>query len=379
MDRLGRILSSVLCVCVLISLTVYSFAAELQTDAASVILMEAETKTVLYEDNADQPLPPASVTKIMTLLLVMEAVDSGRISMTDSVQISEHAASMGGSQIYLEPGECMTVDELIKSVTVASANDAAVALAEYVSGSEEAFVNAMNERAAQLNLQNTHFENTNGLDDETVNHYSSARDIALMSAELMRHRDIFKYTTIWQDTVRGGAFTLTNTNRLIRFYNGATGLKTGSTSKAKFCISATAQRDGLHLIAVVMASPTRDIRNECAKKLLDYGFSNYSFYTDAEENTCKVPVTGSNSEQCELKADPFCAVLGKGEAQKVQKQVESAESLQAPVQSGAVAGRVIYTVGDRVVGECPLVVQGNVEKISFGQAFLRALRTFALS
>ena len=207
---------------------------------------------MLYEENADQALPPASVTKIMTLLLVMEAIDGGSITLNDTVQVSENAASMGGSQVFLEPGETMSVEELLKCVIVASANDASVALAEFVAGSEEAFVARMNERAGQLGMQNTHFENTNGLDDTTTEHLTSARDIAIMSAELIRHPKILDYSSIWMDSIRNGSFGLTNTNRLIRFYRGANGLKTGSTSRAGFCISASALRDGMQLIAVVM-------------------------------------------------------------------------------------------------------------------------------
>ena len=227
-------------------------AEEFKFEAKSVILMEAETGEILYEMNADQPLPPASVTKIMTILLVMEAIDNGKIMLTDNVNISNTAANMGGSQVYLKVGEQMTVDELLKCVVVASANDAAAALAEYCSGSIEAFVIKMNEKAKELGMVNTHFENTNGLDDTTENHVTSARDIAIMSKELLKHEKIFDYTTIWRDTIRNGAFELTNTNRLIRYYKGSTGLKTGSTSKAGFCISATAERNGLHLIAVIM-------------------------------------------------------------------------------------------------------------------------------
>ena len=215
--------------------------------AKSALLMEASTGTVLYSKNADEPLPPASVTIVMTLLLIMEAIDSGSLSLDEPVSVSEYAASMGGSQVYLEPGEKMTAEELIKCVVIASANDAAVALAEKVAGSETAFVALMNERASTLGIKNSHFENVTGLDDDTVDHVMSAYDIAVISRELMKHPKIFEFSKTWMDSIRNGAFGLTNTNRLIRFYNGATGLKTGSTSKAKFCISATAERDGMHL------------------------------------------------------------------------------------------------------------------------------------
>ena len=214
----------------------------------------------------------------MTLTLVMEAVDSGKIRMDDVVTASAHAASMGGTQVFLEVGEQMSVEDLLKSVIIASANDAAVVLAEAIAGSEESFVAMMNVRAAELGMENTHFENTNGLDDTVTNHVTSARDIAIMSRELIRHEKILQYSSIWMDTVRNGEFGLTNTNRLVRFYRGATGLKTGSTSKAKFCMSATAKRDGMHLIAVIMGAETKDIRNTEATKLLDWGFANYSLY-----------------------------------------------------------------------------------------------------
>ena len=245
-------------------------------NADSAVLMEAETGTILYAKNADQALPPASVTKIMTLLLVMEAIADGKLGWDDMVQTSEYAASMGGSQVFLEPGEEMSVTEMVKCVVVSSANDAAVALAERVAGSEAAFVRRMNERAAELGMKNTVFYNTNGLDDDVDGHVSSARDIAIMSRELItKHPKILEFSSIWMDSIRNGAFGLTNTNRLVRFYRGANGLKTGSTAKAKFCISATAERGGMQLIAVVMAAPSRDERNEIAKKLLDYGFAGW--------------------------------------------------------------------------------------------------------
>jgi len=245
-------------------------------NARAYILMEASTGTVLLEENADEALPPASVTKIMTLLLVMEAIADGKLGWDDMVQTSEYAASMGGSQVFLEPGEEMSVTEMVKCVVVPSANDAAVALAERVAGSEEAFVRRMNERAAELGMKNTVFYNTNGLDDDVDGHVSSARDIAIMSRELItKHPKILEFSSIWMDSIRNGAFGLTNTNRLVRFYRGANGLKTGSTAKAKFCISATAERNGMQLIAVVMAAPSRDERNEIAKKLLDYGFAGW--------------------------------------------------------------------------------------------------------
>ena len=280
---MSRIISSVLAVILALSLTIPVLAevpdnTPFDVKADSALLMDQATGEVLYAKNAEQALPPASVTKIMTLLLFMEEVDKGNISLDDDIQVSEYAASMGGSQVFLEPEETMKAEEMLKCVIIASANDAAVALAEKVAGSEEAFVNRMNEKAAELGMNNTYFENVTGLDDDTTKHLTSAYDIALMSRELLKHKTITKYSKIWMDTIRNGEFGLTNTNRLIRFYSGATGLKTGSTSKAGFCMSATAERDGLHLIAVIMGADTRDIRNESAKQLLDYGFAKYSLY-----------------------------------------------------------------------------------------------------
>jgi len=283
-----RLISFLLLPAMLIGLFSFSASAaetpDLAIDAQSAILIEASTGQVFYEKNADEALPPASVTKIMTLLLVMEAIDSGSIALSDMVSVSDYASSMGGSQVYLKAGETMSVEDLLKSVVIASANDAAVALAEFLMGSEEAFVKRMNERAKELGMENTNFENTNGLDDTAENHLISARDIATMSRELIKHEKILEYSSTWMDSIRNGEFGLTNTNRLIRFYSGANGLKTGSTSKAKFCISASAKRDGMQLIAVIMGSPTRDIRNECAKKLLDYGFANYGCYSNPKGN-----------------------------------------------------------------------------------------------
>jgi D-alanyl-D-alanine carboxypeptidase (penicillin-binding protein 5/6) len=247
----------------------------------------------------------------MTLLLVMEAIDSGRIKLTDTVTTSERAASMGGSQIFLKVGEQMTVEDMLKSVIIASANDAACALAEHVSGSEEAFVKRMNERASELGMKNTYFENTNGLDDTAQKHLTSARDIAIMSRELIKHKKILQYSSIWMDTVRNGLFGLTNTNRLVRFYCGCTGLKTGSTSKAGFCISATAERDGVSLICVIMGAESGDSRNAIASKILDWGFSNYSVYSHVSEGLEPIKVKGGVSDSAEIAAEDFSCVVEK--------------------------------------------------------------------
>ena len=350
---------------------------ELNLECKSAILIEANTMTVLYEQNADEALPPASVTKIMTLLLVMEAIESGKISLSDSVSVSERAASMGGSQIFLEVGEAMSVEEMIKSVVIASANDAACALAEFVAGSEEAFVKAMNDRAGELGMANTHFENTNGLDDTAENHVTSARDIAIMSAELIKHKKILEYSSIWMDTVRGGLFTLTNTNRLVRYYKGCTGLKTGSTSKAGFCISATAERDGMHLVAVIMGAETRDIRNREATKLLDYGFANYGIYKYEGASAGEVKVTGGEFDRVPVYYESFSCLAGKGKG-KISVKFSLPESVAAPLKKGDAVGEAIFTLGDKEVGRCNIYAAESVEKLGYFGIWWRMLGRFLL-
>ncbi len=348
-----------------------------ETDAKSVILMEANTKRVLYEQNADEKLPPASVTKVMTMLLVMEAIDGGLLRLTDMVSVSEHAASMGGSQVYLKVGEQMSVEDMLKSVVISSANDAAVALAEHIAGSEEAFVAKMNERAQQLGMTNTHFENTNGLDDTTEAHLTTARDIALMSRELIvEHPKILEYSSIWMDTIRDGAFGLSNTNRLIRFYEGANGLKTGSTAKAKFCISATAKRGDTQLIAVVMASETRDNRNETAKKLFDFGFANYTYHTFAGEIPAALPVTESLQATCAIAYGDCGVTLEKTEISQVQKQITLPESLKAPIAVGDVVGQVTYTLNGEVIATVDVVATESVAHVSYLSVLGSMLRRF---
>lgn len=339
--------------------------AKLNLDCVSAILMEASTGTVLYEQNADAALPPASVTKIMTILLTMEAIDSGSIALNDTFQASEYAASMGGSQVFIEAGETMTVEELLKSVVVASANDAATVLAENIAGSVEAFVSKMNARAKELGMTNSEFENPTGLDDNTVKHVTSARDIAIMSRELLKHETVLNYTNIWMDTIREGKFGLTNTNRLIRFYNGANGLKTGSTAKAKFCISATAKRDGMQLIAVIMASPTRDIRNDCAKKLLDYGFANYSVGVFEEGSAGKIKVLGGTKDKVAAYYPSISILTGKGLQKQIEKQISVPESLPAPITAGAKIGEVIYTLNGTELGKVDITVGESVERLNY--------------
>ena len=350
-----------------------------ESDADALILIEAETGTVLYEKNADSPLPPASVTKVMTMLLVMEAIDSGRISEGDTVTVSETAASMGGSQVFLEPGETMTVGELLKCVTVASANDASVALAEYISGSEEAFVSLMNKRAAELGMTHTNFENTNGLDDTTVNHVISARDISIMSRELItKHERILEYSSIWMDSIRGGEFGLTNTNRLVRFYPGCTGLKTGSTSKAGFCISVTAEREDLSLICVIMGAESRDVRNAAATTLLDWGFANYGLYTAPSNSADPVPVKGGVKNSCQTTYDAFSRVLPKEKIKNVEKKIELPECVSAPIQKGDKIGEVIYLSEGEEIGRGEILVAETIEKMNFFDILWRMLASFLL-
>lgn len=348
----------------------------LTLDCQSAILMEASTGAVLYEQNADAALPPASVTKVMTLLLVMEAIDSGALNLTDTLQASEYAASMGGSQVFIEPGETMTAEDLLKSVVVASANDAAVVLAENIAGSVEAFVEKMNERAKELGMTNSVFENPTGLDDNVIKHVTSARDIAIMSRELLKHDTILNYTNIWMDTIRNGAFGLTNTNRLIRFYNGANGLKTGSTSKAKFCISATAKRDGLQLIAVIMASPTRDIRNDCAKKLLDYGFANYSVAEFEEGTAGTVKVLGGTKEEISTYFPSISLLTGKGLHKQIEKSVNLPDSISAPVAAGNKLGEIIYTLNGTELGRVDITAGETVDRLSYFGIMSKIVKKF---
>lgn len=347
------------------------------SEVKSALLMDAGSGTVLYEYNADLRLPPASITKIMTLLLVMEEVDGGRLRLDEKIAASPTAAHMGGSQIYLEPGEELTAEELIKSVVVASANDAAAALAERVGGTLENFVSQMNTRAKQLGMKNTHFENTNGLDDTTTDHLTTAMDIALMSRELIKHRKILEYTTIWMDTVRNGAFGLTNTNKLIRFYKGANGLKTGSTSKAGFCISATAERGGLCLIAVIMGAPTSSARNAAASKLLDYGFASYENYRFPGD-TAVIPVTGGKSVTVEAGAGEFDLLLKKGQTPKITLSKELPESLGAPVKEGERVGELKLSLEGKELAQIPYVALQNVERLSFFDVVLKLLGACAL-
>lgn len=358
------------CVCVPSAAAGEATLEELPCKAA--ILMDASTGEVLYEQNADEALPPASVTKVMTLLLVMEAIEAGKIKLDDMVRVSANAASMGGSQVFLEEGEQMSVEEMLKCVVIASANDCAVALAEFVAGSEESFVAAMNARAAELGMQNTHFENTNGLDDTVENHVISARDIAIMSRALIAHPKILEYSGIWMDTIRNGAFGLTNTNRLVRFYPGCTGLKTGSTARAGFCVSATAERDGVSLVCVIMGADTRDVRNQSAAKLLDFGFAHYETFC-AEAGEREICVTGAKENVLTASWPAFRATVPKGSGARVETKVELPETIAAPVEKDQVLGNVIYSLDGKELGRVPICATEEMPKIEFWGLFWQIL------
>ena len=352
----------------------------LTLSCASAVLMEKETGTLLYEQNAHEKLEPASVTKIMTLLLVMEAVDSGQIALDDTVAVSAYAAGMGGSQVYLKEGEQMTVSELIKCVTVVSGNDCAVALAEHLSGSEAAFVARMNQRAQELGMTDTNFVNCTGL--PAPGHVTSAYDIALMSRDLiLHHPSIRDYTTIWMDSIRDGTFGLTNTNRLVRFYQGATGLKTGSTDSALYCMSATAERDGMELIAVVMKAPTSAQRFEDAKALLDYGFASYALVSVYPESPlAPVDVLLGTVSQVQPQLQRECRLLvRKGEAGQVTTRLTLPQDLEAPVEQGQILGRMEVYVGEDLRDSVPITAAQPVDRLTVPGIFSRLLRQLLMA
>ena len=346
-------------------------------DAKAALLMEKETGEVLYEHNSHDRLEPASVTKVMTLLLVMEAIDGGLLAKEDTVQVSTRAASMGGSQVYLKEGETMSVHDLLKAVVVASGNDASVALAEHLAGSESAFVERMNQRAHELGMEDTTFMNCTGL--PAPGHLTSAHDIALMSRELiLNHPSIREYTTIWMDSLRDGAFQLANTNKLIRFYDGATGLKTGSTDAAGFCISATAERDGMELIAVVMKSTTRDIRNETAKSMLDFGFANYTVL-DVKPAQALPPVAVLLGEQEYVQpvlAQGGRILVEKAQVNGVETSINLSTDVEAPVAVGQKLGEMTVTIDGQVRETIDIVSAQQVERLTTFGIFQDLLREF---
>ena len=377
-----RIVSFVLVIAlVAVLLPVGASAAGPEVAAKSAVLMDMTTGQVLYEHNAHEMLPPASVTKVMTLLLIMEAIDSGRIGWDDTVTASESAAAKGGSQVYLKVGETMTVTDMVKSIAVSSANDCACAMAEHISGSEGAFVEAMNEKAKALGMEHTHFLNCTGLDDDpqASNHLTCAMDIAIMSrALMMEHPDIRKFTTIWMDTIRNGSFGLSNTNKLVRFYPGATGLKTGFTQKAGYCLSATAQRDGMELVATVMGSESSKDRFNACKQLLDYGFANYALVTPQTEEG-QVPVKLGTADTVKvMPKEKIQLLVDKAQRNQVNITTQLPDSIDAPVSKGQKIGTVTVRVGDQVVSEVPLLAQEAVPKLSWWQMFLRILRRICM-
>lgn len=372
MRFIRHLLSSAICLSIILSLCIPQVAALSEEDitAPSAILMEPTTGKVLYEKNPHDVRACASITKVMTLLLVMEAIDSGKIALTDTVTASAHAASMGGSDIWLEEGETMSVDDMVKATVVASANDAAVALAEYICGTEDSFVTEMNKKAQTLGMKETVFKNCNGLDEE--GHVTSAYDVALMSSELIKHKAIFNYSGIWMDTLRGGQTQIVNTNKLLKSYTGITGLKTGTTSQAGSCISATANREGLALIAVVLGCSTGTERFADATSLLDYGFANYTSITPKlpedllKTLSVKKGMLPSVGISCTINKSFICE---KGGTDKITSKVTYDKEIKAPINKGDKLGKVVYKMNDNILGEFPIVADNNVEKMTFKSVF----------
>ena len=377
-----RIFSLCLMACLLVALVPVAAWAAPEVPAKSALLMDVATGTVLYEANPHQKLPPASVTKVMTMLLIMEAIDDGRLNWTDTVTASETAAAKGGSQIYLKEGETMTVEDMVKSIAVSSANDCACAMAEHLAGSEDAFVELMNKRATELGMNDTNFINCTGLDDgpEGKNHVTSAYDIALMSRQLLKyHPDITRFTTIWMDTVRSGQFGLSNTNKLIRFYDGATGLKTGFTSEAGYCLSASAKREGMELIAVVMGSETSKDRFNACKALLDFGFAGYCL-VNPQAQTTPIPVTlGKEDTVLAVPGRQPALLLEKSQKSSLQITTELTEQVRAPVYKGQLLGTLTIRVGEQILDQIPLVAEKTVVQRSIWELFVQLLQKLSMA
>ncbi len=358
-------------------------ALELDVAGKGAVLMDIATGTVLYEKSPHERLSPASVTKVMTLLLIMEAIDSGKIGWDDTVTASESAAAKGGSQIYLKVGETMTVRDLVKSIAVSSANDAACAMAEHIAGSESAFVSLMNRRAKELGMNDTNFVNCTGLDDaeEAKEHLTSAYDIAVMSRELLKnHPDIMKFTTIWMNSVRNGEFGLSNTNKMVRFYDGCTGLKTGYTSGAGFCLSASAEREGLGLIAVVLGCETSQERFSACKSMLDYGFANFALVAPDAPADAAVPVTlGAADSVAAVPGEATALLIDKSQRDQVTVSVELEPTVAAPVSKGQRLGTMTVRAGEQVLAQIPMVAAEGVARLAFGELFLEVLRRIAMA
>ena len=356
--------------------------SEIKVNAKAAVLMDASTGEVLYSFNENEKLYPASVTKIMPLLLFMEALDSGKIALTDIVTASPTAASKGGSQIWLKEGEQMTVDELLRATAIASANDACTALGEHIAGSEVGFVKMMNDRAKALGMMNTNFVNCSGLDDDTTEHLTTAYDIALMSKELLSHERIKTYTTVWMDSLRNGDTQLVNTNKLVRFYSGTTGLKTGTTTKAGYCLSASAERDRLHLIAVVMGADNSTDRFEGAKAMLDWGFANFETVTPQIDSSLFSQVQVLRGVDEAIKpvitgVKPL--TLKAGEKSQLKTEVSLCENVEAPVEKNQTLGTVTVRIGDREIAKYNLVSEKEVEKTNIGHIMVRILSSLAKS
>ena len=376
MKRLGWILVAI---SLLIGLLPFAAqAAGLEVEAKSALLMDVATGTVLFEQNSHEALAPASVTKVMTMLLIMEAIDNGKIGWDDTVTVSEAAAAKGGSQVYLKVGETMTVEDMVKSIAVSSANDCACAMAEHLCGSEDSFVEAMNIRAKELGMEDTHFVNCTGLDDSpnAAEHRTSAHDIALMSRELLgKHPDITRFTTIWMDTIRNGAFGLSNTNKMVRFYNGCTGLKTGFTRGAGYCLSASAEREGLQLIAVVMGCETSQKRFAACKSMLDYGFANYALVEPELPETSVVPVKlGAADSVRAVPGENGKMLIDKGQKSLVSTEIVLEEEVTAPVSQGQKLGTLTVKAGEQILKEIPMVAAETVEKLTWRQMFGKLIR-----
>lgn len=390
MKRFGALLLGVILLMnTLLCVKVYAETEDNQINitSTSAVLIEGSTGEIIFEKNKDEKLRPASITKIMTLLLIFEALDSGKITLTDQVTISEHAASMGGSQVYLEPYETQDVNTLIKCISISSANDASVAMAELIAGSEEEFVSRMNQRAKELGMNNTNFVNCCGLDVD--GHYSTAYDVALMSRELItQHPNISTYSTVWMDTFvhttkKGQSeFGLTNTNKLIRFYKGITGLKTGSTSLAKYCLSATAKREGMNLIAVILAAPETKVRFSEAAKLLDYGYANCSIFSDNNEDLQVLPIPIKQGVVDDIRYrvnDEFSYLcLKDADPASITKEVQIYESVTAPIHENDKVGEVTYSMNGKKIGTVDVVAAENVEKAKYKDYFNQALKKFFL-
>lgn len=380
-----KFLSIVLITILLFSMSLCAFATNGNSvadtlGAKSAILMELSSGQVLMEKNADEQLSPASITKIMTILLVLEALEEGKIALEDRVTASYNASSKGGSQIWLKENEVMTVHELLKATVIASANDACTALGEYVAGDETAFVAMMNDRAKELGMNNTCFENCSGLDDDVTNHYSTARDVATMSRELMKHEKIKEYTTIWMDSLRNGETQLVNTNRLIRYYEGATGLKTGTTSKAGYCVSATAERDGMKLVAVVLGGENSAGRFEDAKTMLNWGFANYSVYTPEIDKSLIAPVRvlyGETESLTPTVVKPQPILIEKGKEAEITQRVDMCVDVEAPVEKGQTLGKVYFELNGEKLCECAILNENRIEKRSVLFVFSLLWSSFA--